>query len=122
MATDPCEISRWETWKRQFNNLPPREFAAQLQANPQGILLDVRTTEEFDLSRLAGATHLNYFDYQLLERIEALDPEATYFVYCRSGRRSIRVCVLLKHAGFQHLVHLDGGIIAWQNADLPVAY
>lgn len=114
MELDACEISRWDLFKLEFDNLSPEAFEAQLKAEPEAILLDVRTENEFQSGHLDGAIHLNYFDYDLIERIEKLDPQKPYFIYCRSGRRSIRVCVLMRNSGFQHLYHLDGGINAWQ--------
>jgi rhodanese-related sulfurtransferase len=41
-------------------------------------------------------------------------------VYCRSGARSARVGGVLRKHGFAEVFNLDGGLGAWQSADLPV--
>ncbi|MEO0735098.1 MAG: rhodanese-like domain-containing protein, partial [Bacteroidota bacterium] len=93
----------------------PAEFD-RLRANaPAGTLLDVRTDEEFAAFHLEDAVNLNYLGPDFLEQMEALDPAKEYLVYCRSGRRSVRACTLMRNAGITNLIHLDGGVNAYQN-------
>ncbi len=47
------------------------------------------------------------------QRSERDSPETEYLVYCRSGRRSVRACTLMRNAGIKRLIHLDGGINAY---------
>lgn len=54
------------------------------------------------------------------ERLDDLDPDATYAVYCRSGSRSGVAVDQLVSAGFDDVAHLGGGIGAWQSAGGPV--
>ena len=54
------------------------------------------------------------------DEIQKLDKTKPYLVYCRSGRRSAAAMQQMKDAGFTNVTNLDGGIMGWQNAGLPV--
>lgn len=114
-----CEVSRWKLLKSQLNNLHPEEFQKGF-ASKDAILVDVRTAEEFATGHLPGAMNLDYFAYEFIDRLEELDVDANYFVYCRSSRRSLRACTLMRNGGFKNIFHLDGGLVAWQDAGLAV--
>ncbi|MEM1356577.1 MAG: rhodanese-like domain-containing protein [Bacteroidota bacterium] len=109
-----CPIPRWQLLKQQLNNVDPEEFDRLRAAAPTGSVIDVRTEEEFAAFHLEGAVNYNYLGPNFLEQMEALDPNREYLVYCRSGRRSVRACTLMRNAGITQLVHLDGGINAYQ--------
>ena len=99
MMEDACPLSRWELLRQLLNNLTLDELPRWLEAHPDWIVLDVRTPEEFDAGSLPRATNLNYLGIDFIDRLLALDKEKVYLVYCRSGRRSVRVSTLLRHAG-----------------------
>lgn len=109
-----CPIPRWQLLKQQLRNVGPAEFD-QLRAHaPAGTVIDVRSESEFVAYHLEGAINYNYLGPDFLEQMEALDPDTEYLVYCRSGRRSVRACTLMRNAGITKLIHLDGGINAYQ--------
>jgi len=112
-----CEIPRWQMLKSQLDNLDVASFRQAMEDNSLSILLDVRTKEELDLQKLEGAVHLDYLDYNFLDDLEKLDRDKTYLVYCRSGRRSVRTCVLMKNWGFKRVFNLDGGLVAWNQIE-----
>ena len=114
MSTPPaCPVPRWQLLKQELTNVGPAEFDRLRATAAPGTLLDVRRAEEFAAHHLEGATNLDYLGPDFLEQIDALDPHETYLVYCRSGRRSVRACTLMRNAGIGKLVHLDGGINAY---------
>lgn len=113
-----CPIPRWQLLKRELNNLTPAEFLQQLETQPQAILLDVRTDSEYADFHLPGARLFNYLTPDHWDQLEQLDPSATYFVYCRSGRRSLRTCTLMKNGGFRQVYNLDGGLNAMNEAKI----
>ena len=112
-APPSCPIPRWQLLKQQLTNVGPEEFDRLRAAAAPGELIDVRNEQEFADFHLEGARNINYLGEGFLEEMEALAPERTYLVYCRSGRRSVRACTLMKNAGLKNLVHLDGGINAY---------
>ena len=109
-----CKTKRWYLLKQELNNLPPKAFQKMLEEHPEAYLIDVRTEDEKAMGQIEGSHHYNYLAYDFWDRIEQLDPEGLYLVYCRSGRRSIRACTLMKNAGFKRVFNLDGGFIEWE--------
>ncbi len=108
-----CEVSRWKQLKQQLDNLPPAVFATAVQQQP-GIVIDVRTPAEYAAGHLSGARNLDYFAYTFWEEMEKLDRSETYYVYCRSARRSVRACTLMRNGGFEKVYHLEGGLVQWR--------
>jgi rhodanese-related sulfurtransferase len=84
------------------------------------IVLDVRTPEEFMSGHLQNAVNLDVDGADFDSQISTLDKNATYAVYCHSGRRSGIATGKMASAGFTHVYNLDGGIAAWMGAGLPV--
>ena len=61
------------------------------------IIIDVRTSEEYEAGHLVNAHLLDIRDPQgFIDGIEALDKSQTYFVYCRYGARSAQACQIFK--------------------------
>lgn len=114
MNVDACEINRWELLRRELNNLDQKHFQELQKTSPDAIVVDVRTQEEYDAWHLPDAIHMDYFGPDLIEQLDGLDKEKPYLIYCRSGRRSVRVCVLMRNSGFKTVYNLDGGIKTWE--------
>lgn len=110
-----CPIPRWELLKRELRNVSPATFDQLRAVAPAGTLIDVRSPEEFDAFHLEGAVNYNYLGPDFLDQLDSLDTDTEYLVYCRSGRRSVRACTLMRNAGIRNLIHLDGGINAYES-------
>jgi len=101
--------------KSAMNQLSPTEWATLQQQTPGSIILDVRTEEEFESGYIAGAKNIDIRGgAAFIDALEALDKEASYFVYCRSGARSSQACQLMGQMGFALVYNLDGGVLAWE--------
>ncbi len=103
-----------------YKNLTAGEFWQRYQNHPNAVLLDVRTAEEVAEAAIPNHLHIDCTAPDLIEQLQRLDPEKAYFVYCRSGGRSARVCELLTQMGFKEVYNLAGGIIAHAQAGLPI--
>ena len=66
---------------------------------------------EFEESRIPGAQLLPV-DRLRREGVFTVHPQASYIVYCRSGRRSKAAVFLLRERGI-HALSLRGGIRDW---------
>ncbi len=64
------------------------------------IVLDVRTPPEHQESAILGALNIDVTNSNFTSRIEALDKNKTYKLYCRSGRRSGRAEKIMRERGF----------------------
>ena len=107
-SSDTCPVPRWQLLKNTLVNLDYEDFVEAYQNDPNGVCLDARTPEEFDTGHLPGAINMNYLSDTLADELEQLDPEKTYYVCCRSGRRGLRVCILLGNMGYRVVNLRDG--------------
>ena len=109
-----CKTPRWRMLKSQLNNLSAIDFAEASQS-AKAIIIDVRTAREYDFGHIPNAINLDYLAEDFLDKIEQLDKEQDYFIYCRSGRRSIRVCTWMRNGGFDNakVFNLDNGFADW---------
>ena len=89
---------------------------ADAASRPGVVLLDVRSPEEFAAGHLPGAVNINVEDSGFADAIAKLDKNATYAVYCQSGRRSGIATSQMAEAGFATLFDLQGGVQAWKQA------
>jgi len=84
---------------------------------PGTTLLDVRERAEWDAGHAPDAVHIPLGE--LVERAGELPAGSRLLVVCHSGGRSARATTWLNEAGY-HAVNLDGGMVAWTRAGLPV--
>ena len=93
---------------------------AELVADTNVVVLDVRTASEFAEGHLERAINVDYYQSDFVEKAKATLPlDKTIAVYCRSGRRSAGAAGKLGDDGYK-LVNLKGGIIAWKEANMPI--
>ena len=97
--------------------LPVEEYAQNLNTDTTAFLIDVRTPEEYAEGHIDGAVLMNVMDEQtFLAGIDTLYTSHTYYIYCRSGRRSQKASGLMSERGLK-VVDLRGGYNAWQEAE-----
>jgi len=70
------------------------------------IIIDVRTPEEFAAGHLEGAVLIDIKDASFDSKIAALDPDAAYIVYCRSGNCSAQAVERMRGAGIDDITDL----------------
>lgn len=95
------------------------EFATVIE-QPDVVVLDVRTPEEFNEGHIEGAVNMNVDGPTFADDVAQLDPDKTYAVYCRSGNRSATAVGYMTDQGFTSLYDLGGGIGTWQSAGYPL--
>lgn len=102
-----------------INVLSPKDFIEQAKADTTAIFLDVRTPEEYKEEHLAGAQQLDFLNSEAFdEGIKRLDKSHTYYVYCRSGKRSHHACIKMQKQGFK-VFDMEGGILNWKKLGMP---
>ena len=101
------------------NKLEPGEFNTQLSQDSTAVLVDVRTPSEFNEGHLENALNIDWKDDSFETRVKELDRTKTYYLYCRSGRRSAAAASRMNKLGFTRVFDLDGGIIEWKEEGLP---
>jgi adenylyltransferase/sulfurtransferase len=96
------------------------ELSRRLSAGQAIGLLDVRDPVEQQVSALPGAMIIPVG--QVGARLDELEREKEWVVFCRTGERSARVVKLMQAAGFPRVANLRGGINAWAEAVDPHMY
>jgi rhodanese-related sulfurtransferase len=100
-------------------DLSVTEFSSKI-AESGVVTLDVRTPGEFAEGYIEGARLIDFQSGNFENEIATLDKNATYAVYCRSGNRSGQAVKVMKDAGFSNVFNMNGGVIDWANAGLPL--
>jgi rhodanese-related sulfurtransferase len=104
-----------------FSTISADDAAAVLAEAPDDlVILDVRTPEEYAEGHLDGAVLVDFYDADFADQLAGLDPDVPYLVYCRSGNRSGQTLPLMQQLGFGSASDIDGGILAWAGAGLPI--
>lgn len=99
--------------------MAPKDFIEQAKADTTSIILDVRTPGEYQEEHVAGAQHLDFLNSEAFdEGIKRLDKSHTYYVYCRSGKRSHHACIKMQKQGFK-VFDMEGGILNWKKLGMP---
>ena len=94
--------------------------AVQLINRKDGVVIDVRDIGEFEAGHIAGAKHVP--EAQLADRIKELEKfkDKPVILACRTGSRSGSAVKILRSNGFTEAVNLGGGIVAWEQAGMPL--
>jgi rhodanese-related sulfurtransferase len=85
------------------------------------LVLDLRTAADFKTGHIKGSRNV-----PLKEVSKELEKLSSYkdkpiLVYCNSGSTATSAIRSLKNAGFEKINNLEGGIIAWKEANLPLS-
>jgi rhodanese-related sulfurtransferase len=97
-----------------------KDYVAQ---HDNAIIMDVRTPVEYDMSHITGAMNANVQDDDFASLLDGLDKDKTYLVHCTrnpENGRSSRALETMQSLGFKNLYSLEGGYVAWKEAELPL--
>jgi rhodanese-related sulfurtransferase len=93
------------------NEIDSETLQSRLGDNEELLLLDIRTPSEVAQGAIPNATHMPM--HLLPLRASELPRDKALVLYCRSGARSYHACQFLAQNGFDNMLNLRGGIIAW---------
>ena len=93
--------------------------AVQKINHQDALVIDVREPAEVAQGKIARAKSIPLGE--LRNRIGELEKHKTkpIIMVCRSGSRSAGACGILSKQGFTEVYNLAGGMIAWQQSNLP---
>jgi rhodanese-related sulfurtransferase len=95
----------------------PNEAAPEVASTDPPVILDVRTTREWNASRIPGSVNIPLT--QLEARMDEVPRDRRVLVYCAGGYRSSMAASLLQREGVEDVLDLSGGFVAWEGARLP---
>ncbi len=103
-----------------MNSMSPQEFYAEFSANPDKyMLVDVRSASIYESAHAKNARSIpieNFYDdhYHLPRSGKQIA------LICTTGRLAAIAYGYLENWGFRNLIHIQGGMVAWTAAGLPV--
>ena len=102
-------------------NLSPSvdvETVAAIMDRDDVVLIDVREQYEYDEAHIPNITLIPLGTVP--QSLDQIPTDKTVIVTCRSGNRSGQATEFLRQQGFDNVHNMEGGIVAWQAAGLPV--
>ncbi|RZJ69741.1 rhodanese-like domain-containing protein [Flavobacterium sp.] len=98
-------------------DLSQNDWQEKLQNDPNAVILDVRTEDEWNDGIIPGAINIDIYKGQgFIYEVDQLDKNKNYFVYCKAGGRSAQACAIMNQLGFPTTYNLVGGFSQWQGA------
>lgn len=89
-------------------DLKASEFKEKITTQP-GVVIDVRTDEEYNNGHLALTDYqFNFLDGEFENQLDQMDKDQTYYLYCRTGNRSGKAAELMKENGFDNVYNVGG--------------
>jgi rhodanese-related sulfurtransferase len=92
--------------------------ATRLLNHEDAVMVDARTDKDFRDGHIVNALHV--VPENAVSRLGKYR-DRPLIIYCRSGQQSARLAGDLVRQGFEKVYNLKGGILAWQQADLPLS-
>ena len=103
---------------------------AQDCLNSETLLIDIREPAEFQRGHLPGAIHAprGLLEFEIHRLVDQLRPDQNIahedqpiILYCGTGGRSALAAKTLEELGYKNVLSMDGGIVAWAQAGMPMA-
>ncbi|HYM85514.1 MAG TPA: rhodanese-like domain-containing protein [Pseudoxanthomonas sp.] len=104
---------------RGYKALRPAELTALVNRD-NALVVDLSATGDFEKGHIAGSRNVAPSQFDPENKMLAAAKSLPVVVTCRNGQASAGAAKRLKKAGFEQVYWLDGGVAAWQQADLPL--
>ncbi len=92
----------------------------QLMRSDKGVILDVRTPQEYSRGHIDKSTLINIADRQFTSKVSLLQKDKPVYIYCLTGSRSRSAANYMVQQGFTKVYNLQRGILDWQRSNLPI--
>jgi len=109
-------------YSESYNNISVKTARKMIKKSKHSdlLILDVRTDTEYSVTHLYDAVQLSLDDLEdSISKIEEY-MDNIVIVYCKSGGRSKNSSQILVDEGFSNVFNMEGGILAWIDAEYPV--
>ncbi|MAH20910.1 MAG: MBL fold metallo-hydrolase [Flavobacteriaceae bacterium] len=104
----------------QITSISAKEFEQRFKTRSTAVL-DVRKDVEYNSTHLEG-DHVEHLSLDSIhQKIQGIDSQKTYHVYCGGGYRSVIATSILKANGFSNVIDIAGGFAALKKTQLPIA-
>jgi len=104
---------------RGYKSLKPAELTLLIN-NGGAVVLDLSASADFEKGHIAGSRNVMPSQANASHKLLANAKQSPVVLVCRSGVTSHSTAKALKKQGFEQVHVLEGGVMAWQAADLPL--
>lgn len=104
---------------RGYKALRPAELTAMINRD-NALVIDLSASNDFEKGHIAGSKSVQASQFDPESKLLTSAKQLPVVAVCRTGQASADAAKRLKKAGFEQVYWLDGGIQAWQQADLPL--
>ena len=105
---------------RPYKALRPAGLTALVNRD-NALVIDLSPSADFEKGHIPGSRNVAMSQFDPEKPQLASAKSLPVVAVCRTGQASATAAARLKKAGFEQVYWLDGGIAAWQQADLPLA-
>lgn len=102
-----------------INEIDSESLHGRIASGEDVLLVDIRTPAEIAQGAIPDAMQLPM--HLIPIRISELPKDRDVVLYCRSGARSYQACAFMMQQGYDRVLNLRGGIIAWARHGYPIA-
>ena len=116
------ETTTPETSTQIIKDITPQEAFTLIQNNqnnPELVILDVRTPEEFTGGYIENAVNIDFYSETFRDELANLDKNKTYLIYCRGGTRSRSTLDITTELDFEEAYNMSGGMLRWVEEEFP---
>ena len=93
--------------------------ATRLLNHENAIMIDMRSDKDYRDGHIVNAVQMSDGKGDIPATLNK-HRERPVIVYCQRGQQSTAVCNRLSKQGFESVYNLQGGVLAWQKAELPL--
>lgn len=104
---------------RGYKALRPAELTGLINRD-NALVIDLSASNDFEKGHIAGSKSVQPSQFDPENKLLASAKSLPVVVVCRNGQASGDAAKRLKKAGFEQVYWLEGGVQAWQHADLPL--
>ena len=118
-----ASCSSQSTTEISINNVDVDTAQGLVAHDETVIVLDVRTPKEYVMGHIEGSLNINIGQADFSEKVSKLDRDKTYIVHCSvnvENGRSAKSLEIMTSLGFDKLLNMEGGIVAWEQSGHPL--
>lgn len=90
-----------------YKNLNIEKAIKLVNSSTNLIILDVRTREEYLAGNIPNSINIDVLSQDFKSKIDMLDKNKEYLIYCRSGNRSSIASSIMSTNGFINIYNLE---------------
>jgi len=99
----------------------PASAIRLINNNDDALIIDIRAAADYKKGHIKGAKNVQLSDFASTIESYSDYKNKPVLVYCNSGNTTRRAVKLLKNAGYEKINDLEGGIVAWKEANMPLS-